>query len=66
MCNVGKKLKDLRLQKGQTIAETAKALCVSKSAIANYENDYRVPRDEIKKRYANYFGVSVQTIFFDN
>lgn len=45
--------------------EVAKAVGVSLSAIAMYENGARIPRDEIKVRLADYFGISVQSLFFD-
>lgn len=45
--------------------EVAKAVGVSLSAIAMYESGARVPRDEIKVKLADYFGTSVQSLFFD-
>lgn len=44
--------------------EVANAVNVSISAIAMYENEERSPRDEIKLKLANYFGTTVQAIFF--
>ncbi len=32
---------------------------------AMYERDERVPRDEVKVRISNFFGVSVQELFFN-
>lgn len=43
--------------------EVAKALEISASALAMYELGYRVPRDEIKRRMADYYGVSIQELF---
>ena len=43
----------------------AKDIGVSVSAISMYENGERVPRDAIKIKIAEYFGKSVQEIFFD-
>lgn len=60
--SVGQKLKSLRGEKPQS--EIADALGISKSALSMYENDARVPRDEIKVRIANYFNESVDTIFY--
>jgi DNA-binding XRE family transcriptional regulator len=58
----GKILKELR---GNIPRETvASAVNVSVSAIAMYENEERSPRDEIKLRLADFFGESVQNIFF--
>lgn len=55
-------LKELRGEKSRE--EVAKDLDISISALQMYENAFRVPRDEIKVRIANYYGVSVQNIFF--
>ena len=43
----------------------AAAVGVSVSAIAMYETGMRVPRDEIKIRLADYYGSTVQALFFD-
>ncbi len=58
----GEKLKELRGNRSQ--AEVAKAVMVSDSAISSYENDERVPRDDVKKRLAKYYGSTVQDIFY--
>ena len=42
----------------------ATAVGVTVSAISMYENGERVPRDEIKVRLADYFGMTVQELFF--
>jgi putative transcriptional regulator len=44
--------------------EVAKALGISVSALQMYENAQRVPKDEIKLKIANYYGMSVESIFF--
>jgi putative transcriptional regulator len=46
--------------------EVAKALEISVSALQMYENAKRVPKDEIKLKIANYYGVSVESIFFNH
>lgn len=56
------KLRELRGNASQD--EVAKNIGVSKSAWAMYERGERVPRDEVKIRIANFFGVSVQEIFY--
>lgn len=43
----------------------AAALGISVSAIAMYETGARVPRDEIKVKLADYYGTTVQALFFD-
>lgn len=59
---IGQKLRKLRGKRTkQTVAD---AIGVSYSSYVKYERDERHPGDEVKKRIANYFGVSVQSIFF--
>ncbi len=60
---IGKKLKELRGNKNQM--EVAEALKISSSALSAYEVGERIPRDEVKKRIAEYYHMSVQEIFFD-
>lgn len=62
--STGQKLKALRGKKTQR--EVAENLKITKSALAMYENDKRVPRDEIKVRIADYYGETVQSLFFSN
>ena len=64
MCNeqIAKKLVELRGDRSQN--EVATAVGVSASAIAMYESGQRIPRDEIKIRIAEYYGVGVADIFF--
>lgn len=58
----GEKLKALRGSRTQQ--QIADELKVTKSSWAMYERNERVPRDEVKVRIANYFGRSVQEIFY--
>lgn len=44
--------------------EVAAAVGVSASAMSMYENDKRVPRDEIKVKLAAYYRTTVQKLFF--
>ena len=44
--------------------EVANAVNVSVSAITMYETGARVPRDETKVKLANYYGTTVQALFF--
>ena len=53
-----------RLRGNKTQEEVAKAVGVTISAVSMYENGERVPRDEIKKKLAEYYGRTVQYIFF--
>lgn len=59
---VAAKLKELRGEKTQ--AEIADALGIRRSAYNNYEAGLRIPKDVIKKQIADYYGVSVDSIFF--
>lgn len=59
---IAQKLRDLR--GNRTREEVAKALNVSASAIAMYENALRVPRDNLKILIAEYYGVPVQDLFY--
>lgn len=54
----------IKLRGDRTQEEVAKAVGVTKSAISMYENNERIPRDEIKRKMAAYFKVSVERIFF--
>ncbi len=60
---IAQKLVELRGKK--TIKEVADANGISVSALSMYEAAKRIPRDEIKVRLANYYGVNVETLFFE-
>ena len=62
---IAARLRKLRYKKGLTQYEVAKAIGVSLSAMTNYELGIRTPRDEIKIKIANFYGVSVESIFFN-
>ena len=59
----GKKLKELGGEKSRE--RVARDIGISTSAIQMYENEERVPRDNIKIALAKYFGTTVQEIFFN-
>ena len=59
---VGKKLKHLRGNKSRD--DVAKAVGISISALQMYENGERTPRDEIKVALAQYYGMSIEALFF--
>lgn len=61
---IGDNLKDLRKAKGKTIAAVAKELGITPSALSNYENNIRVPRDNIKVAISDYYKKPIQKIFF--
>lgn len=60
--HVGENLRKARGDKTQkTVAEDNN---ISVSSVAMYEAGERMPRDEIKVKLANYFGKSVEELFF--
>lgn len=61
---VAEKLVKLRANRPRE--EVAGAIKTSVSALQMYENGQRTPKDEIKIRLANYYGVSVQYLFFED
>lgn len=64
MVGYGAKLIGLRGDKSRE--SVANAIGISVSALTMYEIEERVPRDDIKIRLADYFGTTVQEIFFAN
>ena len=61
---IGRKLRTLRGE--QDAKAVAAALGISTSALFMYERGERIPRDQIKKRISQYFGKSVEEIFFED
>jgi putative transcriptional regulator len=62
---VAKNLINLRNEKSRE--EVARAVGISVSVtLQMYENGQRIPRDNIKIKLAKFYGVTVQTIFFDS
>lgn len=62
---VNHRLKDLREARALSHKEIAEAIDRSPMTYYQYESGRRNPSDIIKKRIANFFGVSVEYIFFD-
>lgn len=60
---ISKKL--ISLRSGKSREEVSKDLGISVSAISMYEVGARIPRDEIKIKIADYYGTTVQNLFFD-
>lgn len=58
----GKRLVALRGDRTQE--KVAKDIGISTSALAMYETEKRIPRDEIKIALAKYYGTTVEAIFF--
>lgn len=61
---IGARLRELRGDKSQR--EIANACGITDMAVSLYESGERIPRDEIKKSLARFFGVTVESIFFDD
>ena len=69
MYRVDKKIIAANLRKlrgNRKIDVVAKALDITPSALTNYENAIRIPRDEVKAKIANYYGVTIESIFFNS
>ena len=63
---IGNQMKDLRTARGVSRNQLSTAIGASESAIAMYEAGERIPRDEMKCKIADYFGVSIESLFFAN
>ena len=62
----GQKLQALRKSNNLSVDNVCDSLYISKSSLNKYETNRRVPRDDVKKRIAEFYGVSVESIFFEN
>lgn len=62
----GTKIREARLKRLLTQQELADELQISQMALSLYERDQRTPRDSVKIRMAEFFGTSVQDLFFAN
>ena len=63
MKEVGERIRALRGVRTRTGA--AKQMGLSYSALCKYETGAKRPNDETKVRIANFYGKTVQEIFFD-
>lgn len=61
--SIGKKIRDLRKQKGVSTLTLAKEIGVSQRAIEYWESEKRVPRIESIKAIADYFNISLDSFF---
>lgn len=61
---IGKKLKNLRLEKNITKKDAAKALNIPVRTLDSYELGERSPKDILKIEIAKYYSVSVEELFF--
>lgn len=60
--SLGKVLKKLRGSK--TLLEVSKHTGIGVTALSNYENNYRVPKDENKKKLAKFYNKTVGELFY--
>ena len=63
--HIGQKLYALRKDRNLTLRAVAADLGLTFQAIWNYEKYGRIPKDDVKVKIADYYGVTVQSIFFD-
>lgn len=54
----------LRLERGLTQQQVAEAVGIRQSAYAMIEGGHRYPRKWVAKRLADFFGVTVDELFF--
>jgi transcriptional regulator with XRE-family HTH domain len=59
MATLGERIRQLRLEKGLTQEEFGKLFGVTKYSISLYESNKNSPNDDIKKKIAEHFNVSI-------
>ena len=62
--DLGKRLKELRGDRNRE--KVAEAVGISASALGMYECNKRIPRDDVKKKLADFYNVSIQQLFFED
>lgn len=62
--DLGKRLKELRGDRNRE--KVAEAVGISPSALGMYECNKRIPRDDVKKKLADFYNVSIQQLFFED
>jgi len=60
------KLKELRFHKKKTQLEIAKSIGITQQNLSHIENGIVTPSLKVAKRISDYFGSTVDDIFFDN
>jgi transcriptional regulator with XRE-family HTH domain len=61
---IGITLRQLREKKGKTLQEVANDLDIDVSTLSCYETGKRIPKDDIKRKIADYYKRSISGIFF--
>lgn len=64
MYGFGNSIKTLREKRNLSQLQLSEAIGVSPSSITMYEREERIPRDSVKIKLANFFDVTVESIFF--
>lgn len=64
MKTMGRRLRDLREEAGKTTSEVSIATGIGESALRNYECGMRIPRYKAMFKLAEYYGKTVDYIFF--
>jgi transcriptional regulator with XRE-family HTH domain len=59
MPTIGQRIKQLRLENNLTQEDFGKLFGIVKSTVSMYESDKSIPDDEIKKKIAEYFQVTL-------
>lgn len=62
--DLGKRLKELRGDRNRE--KVAEAVGILSSALGMYECNKRIPRDDVKKKLADFYNVSIQQLFFED
>ncbi len=65
MVLLGEKIKSLRKKYKLTQAEFGEKIGVTKSTVATYENDSRLPSYSVLVKIADVFGVSIDSMLLD-
>ena len=60
---IGKRIRKMRGSRPQK--EVADAIGVSTMSISSYESGNRIPADPVKIRLAEYFGISLEKLFYE-
>ena len=61
---IGKNLKDLRATKQKTVSDVSNETGLKESALRNYECGIRIPNYKAMFTLADYYGTTVDYIFF--
>ncbi len=57
--SLGARIKKLRINKNLSQLDFSKLINVSNTTLSMYESDNRIPSDDVKKKIADFFGVSL-------